>query len=164
MNLTELTDPALRAANTAIAVEDGKALIPAPLPELLKEMFEVMYETDGVGLAAPQVGYNLQVFIYDDRRGNSGVFLNPTLIMAPPGRMRTLSVHPEGCLSLPGVSAELSRASLAMVQGFDEDGNPKQVVGEGFLARIFQHECDHLNGALFIDRLSTKARKNALAA
>ncbi len=121
------------------------------LPKLLRAMWATMHSVRGVGLAAPQVGLNLRLAIIDvkpEGKPQKLVLLNPE-IMAAEG-----AIHDEeGCLSVPGVYAKLTRAARVRVRALDEKGQPWEMTGEGLLARAFQHEIDHLDGKLFVDRL-----------
>ena len=129
------------------------------LRQLVADMFETMDKAPGVGLAAPQIGVGLKVFTYDyaddngaDRRG---VIINPNLELGPildePADEDT---EIEGCLSVPGERFPLKRAEHVVVSGVDLDQNPIRIEAEGWFARIFQHEFDHLDGLLYIDRLA----------
>jgi peptide deformylase len=132
------------------------------LGELVQNMFATMYAAEGVGLAATQVGVDLAVFVYDcpdeDQVRHSGVICNPEVIL-PEGKDRHLVAADEGCLSLPGAYLELARPDHARCTGQDHTGQPVSVEGTGLLARCLQHETDHLNGTVFGDRLSGRARK-----
>ncbi|WP_374010599.1 peptide deformylase [Leifsonia sp. LS-T14] len=129
------------------------------LRALVADMFETMDEAPGVGLAGPQVGVPLRLFVYgwtdDDDVKHRGVAINPTLWLSP------LTVddldeeeESEGCLSFPGERFPLRRAERAILQATDIDGEPYEIRAEGWLARIFQHEYDHLDGVLYVDRLT----------
>ncbi|WP_042405349.1 peptide deformylase [Streptacidiphilus carbonis] len=137
----------------------------AELGALIDDMFVTMYGADGVGLAANQIGVAQRVFVYDcpDDEGvrHVGVVVNPVLDELEPSR-RTLDESAEGCLSVPGAYADLARPDYAVVRGQDRDGQDVVVEGTGFFARCLQHETDHLNGYLYIDRLSKRDRKDAL--
>jgi peptide deformylase len=126
---------------------------------LIADMFETMDEAPGVGLAAPQVGLPLRLFVYgwtdDDDVQHRGVAINPTLWQSP------LTVdeldedsESEGCLSFPGERFPLRRAERVILQATDLDGAQFEVHADGWLARIFQHEYDHLDGVLYVDRLA----------
>ncbi len=132
------------------------------LAALAADMVATMYAADGVGLAANQVGVDLRLFVFDchddDGAQHRGVVCNPVLEM-PEGRDRVLVEADEGCLSLPGAFAPVARADFARVIGVDERGEPVELAGTGFLARCLQHECDHLDGVVFGDRLPNRARK-----
>ncbi len=134
------------------------------LAGLIEDMFATMYAADGVGLAAPQVGAGLRVFVYDcpddeDRR-HLGHVVNPRLVQAGGVTVR----GPEGCLSLPGINAATTRFDEAVVEGVDVTGTPVSIEGTGFFARCLQHECDHLDGTLYTDRLTGWRRRRALRA
>lgn len=135
------------------------------LAQLIDDMFTTMYIAEGVGLAANQVGVDLRVFVYDcpDDEGvrHVGHILNPVLEESDP-RQRRLSLADEGCLSVPGPQVELARPERAVVRGFDRDGGPLTLEGTGYFGRCLQHETDHLNGRLYIDRLTARDRKRAL--
>lgn len=132
------------------------------LHTLVRDMFATMQAAEGVGLAATQVGVDLAVFVYEcpDEDGNvqTGVVCNPTVTL-PEGRDRQLDNSEEGCLSWPGGYQSVSRPDEADCAGVDADGNPVSVHGTGLLARCLQHETDHLNGVVFGDRLSARARR-----
>jgi peptide deformylase len=137
------------------------------LADLVADMFASMYEANGVGLAANQIGVGLRVFVFDcpGERGEEehfvGHVVNPVLA-APKGRGHRV-VDSEGCLSVPGPYADLGRADIATVTGVDIGGAPVSVRGTGLLARCFQHEVDHLNGIVYVDHLHGKRRKAVLA-
>ena len=128
------------------------------LRDLVADMFETMDEAPGVGLAAPQVGVNLRVFVYDwdseDGTPQRGVVINPSLELSEiPTGEADLDTESEGCLSVPGERFPLRRAAKATLRGFDLEKQPVLIQAEGWFARIFQHEFDHLNGTLYVDRL-----------
>lgn len=128
------------------------------LSALVDGMFETMYAAPGVGLAAPQVGVGLRVFVYDCPGSPPGHVVNPILEREP----GELQEEVEGCLSLPGLEYDTPRALRARITGVDARGEPVEVHGEGLLARCLQHEVDHLDGLLYVDRLGGRARKQAL--
>jgi peptide deformylase len=136
------------------------------LQTLVADMFSTMDAAEGVGLAANQVGVDLQLFIFDcpDKDGNrvEGVVCNP-VIELPEGKDRRLDEGDEGCLSLPGAFTKCARPDFAKVTGVDEHGNPVSYEGSGLLARCLQHETDHTQGTVFGDRLSRKYRKRLFA-
>ena len=136
------------------------------LQGLVQDMFATMYAAEGVGLAATQVGVDLAVFVFDcpddDHVRHIGVVCNPEVIL-PEGKERKLETADEGCLSLPGAYLELARPDHAVCRGQDHRGDPVEVVGTGLLSRCLQHETDHLNGTVFGDRLSGRARKKLWA-
>jgi peptide deformylase len=119
---------------------------------LVEDMFETMYAANGVGLAAPQVGKNIRLAIIDTG-DDPLVFINPEIIKSS-GK----ETCDEGCLSLPGLSEKVQRAARVIARATDLDGQDFEIEAEGLLARAIQHELDHLDGVLFIDRIS-KARR-----
>ena len=128
------------------------------LHTLVDDMFETMRMAPGVGLAGPQVGAPLRVFVYnwtdDDGMLWRGVAINPELWISPPAVGEADDDDDsEGCLSLPGERFPVIRAERAILRAVDLDQKPYEIVAEGWLARIFQHEFDHLNGILYVDRL-----------
>jgi len=136
----------------------------AGLEALVEDMFASMYAADGVGLAANQIGVGLRVFVYDcpDASGENqaGYVVNPVLAVSAFARPAT---GPEGCLSVPGQQAEVTRASVATVTGTDVHGQPVTVTGTGTLARCFAHETDHLRGVVYVDLLPAPERAAVLA-
>jgi len=132
------------------------------LHTLVRNMFATMGAAQGVGLAATQVGIDLAVFVFecpdDDDVVHRGVVCNPQ-VSVPEVRDRALSSIDEGCLSYPGAYQVLARPDTAVCTGQDADGHPVCIEGTGLLARCLQHETDHLNGTVFGDRLSTRARR-----
>lgn len=150
-----LGDPALHApCGEVTAFDDG-------LAALVEDLFATMYAADGVGLAASQIGVGLRVFVYDcpddeDVR-HLGHVVNPRLSYA--GGVTVTGA--ESCLSLPGVHAATTRHDETVVEGFDLHGEPVRVEGGGFFARCLQHECDHLDGILYTDRLGGLRRRRA---
>jgi peptide deformylase len=140
------------------------------LRTLVADMYETMAAANGVGLAANQIGVDLRVFVYDcpDDQGNrfKGVVVNPKLETSErPEGMPDPDDDFEGCLSVPGETYPTGRADWAKVIGVDEQGEPVEVEGTGFFARCLQHETDHLDGLLYLDRLvgrNAKAAKKML--
>jgi peptide deformylase len=117
------------------------------IKKLAKEMMEIMHASgNGVGLAANQIGVLQRIFVYDDGE-NKGAVINPKITSAEGEQ-----TGPEGCLSVPGLQGEVMRANQIVMKGLNADGKPVKIKAEGFFARILQHEFDHLNGTLFIDR------------
>ena len=133
------------------------------LVTLVRDMYASMYAARGVGLAANQVGVGLRVFIVDCPDGSEehvvAHVVNPILELPAE---RELDEQNEGCLSIPGPSAELARPDHAVVRGVDVFGQPVEIVGTGLLARCLQHESDHLEGMVYVDRLSKRARNRVL--
>jgi len=145
-------DPVLRTPAEPVTDFD------AELRNLVRDLTETMLEAPGVGLAAPQIGVGLRVFTYhvDDEAGH---LVNPML--AVDGEEET---EDEGCLSLPGLQFPTPRAPRVVATGFNMYGDPVTIEGSELLARCVQHETDHLDGILFIDRLDSKQRKLAMKA
>lgn len=129
------------------------------LTRLIADMVETMGANDGVGLAAPQVGKSLCLFVAAPRGGKGDIytFINPVVTMG-----NETEYGPEGCLSVPGVYNDVERARQVTVTYQDSTGKGQTLSAEGFLARIIQHEYDHLIGTLFIDRLGFSERKTVL--
>ncbi|MCU0264183.1 MAG: peptide deformylase [Candidatus Nanopelagicales bacterium] len=134
----------------------------ATLAALVADMLATMDAAHGVGLAAPQIGVDLAVFVLDcpdaDQHPYRGVVCNPVLDL-PTGRERRLTEDDEGCLSLPGAYAPLARPDTAVCRGQGLDGNPIEISATGLLARCVQHETDHLQGIVLGDRLPTRTRR-----
>lgn len=122
------------------------------LHALLDDMAETMYAAPGVGLAAPQIGVPLRVFVVDlsvgKRSGELIEAVNPEFVVC-----EGMQLEEEGCLSLPGFNATVVRPARAVIRCADRDGNEKTIEGNGLLARAIQHEMDHLDGSLYVDRL-----------
>ncbi len=133
------------------------------LRRLVHDMFLTNHIAEGAGLAANQVGVDLRLFVYDclDDEGvrHVGHICNPVLDPEPDDGRRRLIEEDEGCLSVPGARHCLARAARAVVRGSDADGRPLVVEGTGYFARCLQHETDHLNGMLYVDRLSSRQRR-----
>jgi peptide deformylase len=130
------------------------------LRELIRGMFATMYDADGQGLAAPQVGVSRRIAIVDvpPRGGTPYVLINPRVVTASAERVRSV----EGCLSIPGMTGEVARPAAVVVEALDENRAPLHLEADGELARCLQHEIDHLDGLLYIDRLSPLARRMLL--
>ena len=147
----------LRAVNHDVKFDGGKAE-EDKLRALAREMFEVMYATQGVGLAAPQVGINVRLLVYNPEgfpdRGEEFVLCNPRIV----GRGRRTDRMEEGCLSFPEVYGDVERACEVDVEARDVEGNEVQLRLQGWQARVFQHEFDHLDGLLFHDRMDVQVR------
>jgi peptide deformylase len=144
-------DPVLRTSADPVTSFD------AELRKLVQDLTDTMMDAPGVGLAAPQIGVGLRVFTYcvDDVVGH---LINPELRLSD-----DVEVDDEGCLSFPGLAYPTSRSHGVVATGFDMHGEPVIVEGSGLLARCVQHETDHLDGVLFIDRLDPVQRKLAMA-
>ena len=133
------------------------------LRALVADMLETMYYAEGIGLAAPQIGVSLRVCVLDLRDednpdGGRWVFVNPLIVESSDEEEKA----PEGCLSIPEMEDVVTRSARVTVRGFDAEGEAIEVEAEGLLARALQHEIDHLDGVLFIDRLSTFKRRALL--
>lgn len=126
------------------------------LEKLVDEMLATMYEAPGVGLAAPQIGVEKSLFVFDIGDG-PGVMCNPEIIESRGAHRRE-----EGCLSVPGLWFEVERPEWVVARGQDPTGKQVELAGEGLMARMLSHEIDHLNGKLLIDRLEKEQRKTAL--
>ncbi len=129
------------------------------LRRLFEDMADTMYAAPGVGLAATQIGCDKSIIVFDPTADKENrpyqVLVNPTIIAA---EGQVLSEN-EGCLSVPEYRADVKRAESAIVEGLDREGKPVRIEAEGLLAIILQHEIDHLNGVLFIDRISALKRE-----
>ena len=121
--------------------------------ELIQDMFDTMYEANGVGLAAPQVGILRRICVIDIREGDPVVLINPEIVESSGEQ-----TDEEGCLSVPGKVAEVTRANYVKVSSLDMDMNPVTYEAEGLLARAMQHEMDHLDGILYGERASEPYR------
>jgi len=129
------------------------------LQQFIEDMAATMYAAPGVGLAATQVGFDKSLLVYDVSPPEDGrslqVLINPRVISS---RGEVLSEN-EGCLSVPDYRADVKRAAAVVIEGLDREGNTITIEADGFPAIVLQHEIDHLNGTLFIDRLSTLKRE-----
>ena len=155
-------EPVLHSRAQEVSVFDQSLI------DLVQDMYETMDEAPGVGLAAPQVGVNLRVFVYDwdaeDGSPQRGVVINPILELSEVSNEEPdPETESEGCLSVPGERFPLKRALRAVLTGVDLDQNPVHIEAEGWFARIFQHEFDHLNGTLYVDRLAEPYQSEARA-
>ncbi len=145
-------DPVLRTP--AVPVTD----FDAELRKLVQDLSDTMLEAPGAGLAAPQIGVGLRVFTYYVD-GELGHLVNPDLALS-----EELQEGDEGCLSIPGLTWECKRALSVVARGFSMYGEPVTIEGSEMLARAIQHETDHLDGILFVDRLDAETRKLAMKA
>jgi peptide deformylase len=150
--IRQLGDPVLRQPCRPVTAFDDR------LARLVEDLQDTCRVPGRAGVAAPQIGVSLAVFSYNID-GEEGYVVNPTLV-ATEGAQE----GEEGCLSIPDVHAETPRAAWAKVSGFDRAGNPVEVEGTGLMARCLQHETDHLQGILYLDRLERTARKAAMRA
>jgi len=156
------SDPVLHRPCTAVTVFDRD------LRHLVLDMFASMAAADGVGLAANQIGVDARIFVIDcpDAAGEDvvGYVVNPTLTLLEPVEGEPAEeVTEEGCLSVPGPYAELARAFRARVDGVDVHGDPVRIEATGMAARCLQHEVDHLDGIVYVDRLPADERDRLLA-
>jgi peptide deformylase len=146
-------DPVLRRKADAIPS------VTPEIRELIEAMFATMYLEEGVGLAAPQVGRSVRVFVLDvEEEGGPRVkkaFVNPVLVE----RSNETEVSEEGCLSIPTLRADVKRPARVVVEALDADGTPFRMEAVGLVARAIQHETDHLDGILFLDRLGPITRR-----
>ncbi|MBI2854395.1 MAG: peptide deformylase [Chloroflexi bacterium] len=138
-------DPVLREKAKQVPVVDES------VKQLINDMVETVKAAPGVGLAAPQIGVSLRVIVVDVPEKGIVALVNPQVI-----RKGGAQVCEEGCLSLPGYKAELTRCVWIRVKGMDREGNEVRLKGRDLLAQILEHEIDHLNGVLYIDRLESK--------
>lgn len=152
MQIRTLGDPVLRETATPVVVFDET------LRRLADDLLETMYAAPGVGLAANQVGLRMSCFVYDDRDGHAGFVANPEL-----SDLEDEDTFEEGCLSIPGPYHPTVRALRVRLRGSGLDGRPLDIRAEGILARIFQHETDHLDGMLYIDRLDDDGRRDVMS-
>ena len=145
-------DPVLRTPAAEVVDFDKE------LRQLVKDLTDTMIDAPGAGLAAPQIGVGLRVFTYyvDDQLGH---LINPDLSLSA-----ELQDGEEGCLSFPGIYFDTPRALRVVAKGFNEYGDPVTLEGSELMARCIQHETDHLNGILFIDRMDRQQRKLAMKA
>ena len=138
-------------ARRVVEFDDG-------LQTLIDDMIQTMHAAPGIGLAAPQVGVGLRVFVVDPSAGRSigdlVTVVNPRIVEQE-GAQR----EEEGCLSLPGFTARVTRPARLIVQGYDREGTEITIGGETLLARVLQHELDHLDGKLFVDRMQGLRRE-----
>ncbi|APU14516.1 MULTISPECIES: peptide deformylase [Actinoalloteichus] len=141
--ITFFGDPVLRTRAREV-VDFDKAL-----RALVQDLWDTMEQQGGAGIAAPQIGVGRRVFAYHCA-GHAGHLVNPTVRLLG----HDLDEEPEGCLSIPGMSRPCRRANRVLATGWNVHGEAVQVQGEGLLARCLQHEIDHLDGVLYIDRLS----------
>jgi peptide deformylase len=149
LQIIKYPDPRLRKMSVPVEQFDPG------LKDLAARMLELMRESRGVGLAAPQVGRNIRLFVMNPtgEEGHDRVYVNPVLSEA-----EGEEEGEEGCLSLPNINAKVWRSKTLRMQAQDLDGNPIEELATGYIARIWQHETDHLNGTMIIDRMGPVAR------
>ena len=146
--------PVLRTRATEVTQVDEQLRL------LVADMFDTMYAAEGIGLAGPQVGVSKRVVVVDlqDEESQRFALINPVIVE----KSSELEKGEEGCLSIPGVSSQVERVARVTVEAIDEEGHPFRIEADGLLARCLQHEVDHLDGILFIDRLSPLKRSMLL--
>jgi len=142
-------DPRLREICTPVGQVDQK------VRQLVERMFELMFAARGVGLAGPQVGVTVRIFVASPTfdPGDRRVYVNPQIVSA-----KGSQDGEEGCLSFPGISCKIKRAGIVTIRATNLDGQSFEETAEGLAARIFLHECDHLDGKLLVDRMGSVAR------
>ena len=150
LDILEFPDSRLRTIAKPVAVVDDE------VRQLVDDMFETMYEAPGIGLAATQVNVHKRIVVMDlsEDRSEPRVFINPEF----ESLTDEMEQYQEGCLSVPGFYENVDRPQKVKVKALDRDGQPYELIAEGLLAVCIQHECDHLNGKLFVDYLSTLKR------
>jgi peptide deformylase len=149
LNIVYYPDPRLKKISRPVTVFDQK------LTDLVAQMFDLMREAKGVGLAAPQVGHNIRLFVmnHDGDPAHDRVYINPQLSDADGD-----AEDEEGCLSLPKINVDVLRSDTIRIHAHDITGQPFEQTETGYLARIWQHEIDHLNGILLTDRMGPVAK------
>ncbi len=151
LEIINYPDPRLRQKARPVEAVDDR------IAALAQRMIALMHEARGVGLAAPQVGIGLRLFVANTREEGDGedhIFINPTL-HNPAGEFEA---REEGCLSIPEVHGDVRRPTIITIRYLDLHGNPQEATGEGLAARVWQHETDHLDGRLIIDRFNQITR------
>ncbi|WP_434630935.1 peptide deformylase [Chromobacterium sp. CV08] len=145
LNILHYPDERLHTVAKPVEVFD------AALQQQIDDMFETMYEAKGIGLAATQVDYHRRLVVMDisEERDERRVFINPEIV-----EKDGETVYEEGCLSVPGIYDKVTRAEHVKVKALDRDGKPYELEADGLLAICIQHEIDHLNGVVFVERLS----------
>lgn len=148
LEIKEYGEPVLREKSLLV-----KEITPEIL-NLIKDMAETMYTASGMGLAAPQVGVSKRIIITDGEEEGLIVLINPTIIESE-GEV----IKEEGCLSVPDIYSQVKRSSKVTIKALNESGDPIEITKEGLIARALQHEIDHLNGILFIDKIGRMERQ-----
>jgi peptide deformylase len=151
LEICKYPDPVLlKKAKPVSKLDEG-------LQNLIRDMIETMYQAPGIGLAANQIGRPIRVIVFDvtpkDQERKASVLINPEVVESEGEQ-----IMEEGCLSVPEYYSDVKRCAQVKVRGLDLEGNPVEVCGEGILATVLQHEIDHLDGILFIDRISALKR------
>jgi peptide deformylase len=155
MDVLAHPNPALKQKALPVDPKTDKGL-----RDLCRSMAQLMYDAPGVGIAAPQVGVLKRVIVYDlsEEKPGAIVLCNPQIVELG----EETEVDDEGCLSLPGISVPVERPTTCTCEALTLSGNPVRIEADGFHARLLQHECDHLDGLLIIDRATPEERKAAL--
>lgn len=158
LRLVKYPHPSLRANNEEISLKEIES---GSIGKLAKEMFLVMYAAEGIGLAAPQVGINKRLMVYNESGDKSKwlqeiVLLNPKIVEYSTAK----DTMQEGCLSFPGMNGDVQRSKWIKVEALSLKGKKIKKKFKGFEARIFQHEYDHIEGTVYIDRLSKEHKAN----
>ena len=150
LNILEFPDPRLRTIAKPVDLFDDA------LRSLIDDMFETMYAAPGIGLAATQINVHKRLVVMDisEDKTEPRVFINPEFEFLT----NEMEQYQEGCLSVPGFYENVDRPQRVLIKALDRDGQPFELIAEGLLAVCIQHECDHLNGKLFVDYLSTLKR------
>jgi peptide deformylase len=148
LNVRKYGDPMLRRHAKPVTA------VTPEIKAIIADMVETMYDEVGIGLAAPQVGISLRLIVVADEEGRG----TQTLVNAEIVERGGTATAEEGCLSIPGIYAPVTRSEWVRVQAQDEEGRPLSIRAEGLRARVFQHEMDHLDGVLFVDRLEPVLR------
>jgi peptide deformylase len=152
LTIERLGEDILRRVCDPVGDIDGE------LREFIDQMFDAMRLGKGVGLAAPQVGRTIRLFVTYAPGDKPRAFINPEIVQTSPEE----AVFEEGCLSIPGVYADVKRSAAIRIQAYNEKGRPFALDADDFLARVILHEYDHLDGKLFIDKLSDMKRERLL--
>jgi peptide deformylase len=158
LRIVKYPDPALRAPNVEVTMEE---LEDGSIQKIAKEMLLVMYAAEGVGLAAPQVGINKRLMVFNES-GDPKKWLTETILVNPKivEYAPTTDLHAEGCLSFPDMNGDVERSKWIKVEAMNTKGKKVKKKYTGWEARVFQHEYDHLDGKVYIDRLDEENRKN----
>ncbi len=155
LDIYTIGEEVLREKGTRVTEFDSALAI------LIDAMYDTLEEADGIGLAAPQIGVSKRFFVVDTRRsGERYAFINPEIV----GMSHEMGMYEEGCLSIPGVYYDIERPLQVTIQAQDVTGKMFKLEADGILARVIQHEYDHLEGVLFVDRMEEGAREKLLQA
>jgi len=147
LSVRQYGDPVLRSKARPVAA------VTPEIRAIIGDLIETMWNEVGVGLAAPQVGVSLRILVMDDGKGGARALINPEIT-----ERKGSVVEEEGCLSLPGIFADVERSKWVRVTALDDEGRPLSFEAQGLMAKVIQHEIDHLDGVLFIDRLPPVTR------